>query len=420
VTRRLKPILVFLLLGFVLTVAVSMILATWATVWTGGPATATRGDWIVTAQWNPGGMQVISSRTATWKNAAWNPAQATGAPDTLIAGDMSTAWAPSTSNGQGEWLLLEYDEPIAPRFVDVHESFRPGALTRVTLVKDDGEEVEAWSGEDPTSPSASIGVSHIPVQVAGGGPTPAVRLVKLYVGRSGLAGWNEIDAVAMIDAQGQTHWAVDASASSWYGQANYGLNSSSSGVPETLIPPWSGLSKPQRGPRGKSGVGEEVGVEAHGWPMLALYGYFDPHKAASAALGPMTVGSRLGYGSTAATPSGLGFSTGSYIAMPAASAGASKPVLPWRPIWPGLAADTALYAAALWLLWAVLTKPRRFFVELSRVRRGCCIACGYDLGYDFRPGCPECGWRRERATGRPARDLIASNAGAGRDSNGEE
>ena len=80
---------------------------------------------------------------------------------------------------------------------------------------------------------------------------------------------------------------------------------------------------------------------------------------------------------------------------------------------------TVLYAAALWLVWAVLTRPRRFFVEVSRVRRGCCIACGYDLGYDLRAGCPECGWRRERAAEIAARDLVGSRAGPGRGANGE-
>jgi hypothetical protein len=41
-----------------------------------------------------------------------------------------------------------------------------------------------------------------------------------------------------------------------------------------------------------------------------------------------------------------------------------------------------------------LTVPRRFLVEVSRLRRGCCVVCGYDVGYDFFAGCPECGWKR--------------------------
>ena len=46
------------------------------------------------------------------------------------------------------------------------------------------------------------------------------------------------------------------------------------------------------------------------------------------------------------------------------------------------------------LIYLTLAVPRRFVLELSRMRRGACLKCGYQLGFDFRSGCPECGWRR--------------------------
>jgi hypothetical protein len=62
--------------------------------------------------------------------------------------------------------------------------------------------------------------------------------------------------------------------------------------------------------------------------------------------------------------------------------------LPLRPIWPGLAADTAFYAGAWWLL---LLAPGRLRRTLRR-RRGRCTRCGYDRA-GLTPGapCPECG-----------------------------
>jgi hypothetical protein len=69
--------------------------------------------------------------------------------------------------------------------------------------------------------------------------------------------------------------------------------------------------------------------------------------------------------------------------------------VPLRPIWSGLAVNTLFYAAIWAGIYAALVVPRRFVREVARFRRGACIACGYDLGYDFIHGCPECGWRRD-------------------------
>jgi hypothetical protein len=148
----------------------------------------------------------------------WGPEQATGPPDTPAAGDFTSAWASLTPDGQDEWLLLEYAEPILPAAVLVHETFNPGALVRVTVFKLDGEEVEVWKGKDPTAQGAGIGVSEIAVDV----PFKTNR-VKLYLDSKVVAGWNEIDAVGLRDAGGKTHWATGADASSTYAEQGGGV-----------------------------------------------------------------------------------------------------------------------------------------------------------------------------------------------------
>jgi hypothetical protein len=92
-------------------------------------------------------------------------------------------------------------------------------------------------------------------------------------------------------------------------------------------------------------------------------------------------------------------------AWPAPAGGASstpsvklKPRLPWRPIWTGFAFDTVVFAVLAAMVYVLAVLPRRFVMEVGRMRRGCCIECGYDLGYDFRAGCPDCGWRRKGGT----------------------
>jgi hypothetical protein len=62
-------------------------------------------------------------------------------------------------------------------------------------------------------------------------------------------------------------------------------------------------------------------------------------------------------------------------------------VLPLRPMWPGLAANTALYASAVWM-----AVPGSLLLRRSlRRRRGQCGGCGYNLRHVDHQACPECG-----------------------------
>jgi len=64
-----------------------------------------------------------------------------------------------------------------------------------------------------------------------------------------------------------------------------------------------------------------------------------------------------------------------------------------RPIWPGFAVNTLLYAALLWLLIPGPFALRRFL----RLRRGLCPKCAYPMGESAV--CSECG---EELPSRPA------------------
>ena len=65
--------------------------------------------------------------------------------------------------------------------------------------------------------------------------------------------------------------------------------------------------------------------------------------------------------------------------------------IPYRPLWPGFAINTIIYATILWLLTLGPFTARR----MIRSKRGRCIKCGYDLRGNIENGCPECGWGRE-------------------------
>jgi hypothetical protein len=143
---------------------------------------------------------------------AWGPEQATGEPDTQMAGDLETAWASLTEDASDEWLMLEYAEPIVPKEIHVYETFNPGAVIKATAFRLDGSEVEVWKGKDPSA-GKDIGVSVLPVK--NGFKTARI---KLYIDSKNVPGWNEIDAVGLKDDKGKMFWATAAAASSTYAQ----------------------------------------------------------------------------------------------------------------------------------------------------------------------------------------------------------
>lgn len=146
------------------------------------------------------------------QGANWGVEQLIGPPDTPGSGDLSTAWASETTDKQPEWIELEYADAVEAVEIEVHETFNPGALTKVSVFDYWGREQAVWQGTDPTSPLALRGKSKIPV--AGGWNT---RRIKLYLDSPNVPGWNEIDAVGLRDASGRVQWAEAATASSAYG-----------------------------------------------------------------------------------------------------------------------------------------------------------------------------------------------------------
>lgn len=145
------------------------------------------------------------------RKRSWGPEQATGPPDTPQAGDFATAWASRTPDDENEWLLLEFPKAVRPSGIYVHETYNPGALSQVSVFDPSGNERFVWGGADPTPPESLQGISWIPFTTSF-----ETRKVKLHLHSVGVPGWNEIDAVALVDPAGNSQWASAATASSTY------------------------------------------------------------------------------------------------------------------------------------------------------------------------------------------------------------
>jgi len=66
-------------------------------------------------------------------------------------------------------------------------------------------------------------------------------------------------------------------------------------------------------------------------------------------------------------------------------------LFPIYPLWRGLFVNSLIYALAL----GVVLSTRRMLLRRSRVKRGCCVKCGYRLIATVAK-CPECGQSRKR------------------------
>jgi hypothetical protein len=159
-----------------------------------------------------------------------------------------------------------------------------------------------------------------------------------------------------------------------------------------LAPAWARLEHVSHEFEAQSVNRDARVIDARGWPLLAL----SSEMEFSSANAPPSLSPSLAVSGGTLTISGASapYGSGGTIVLSTPSAPGVRPPLPTRPVWIGLLVDTVLFALAWWIIWIVLTVPRRFVREVARVRRGACVQCGYDLGFDFIRGCPECGWRR--------------------------
>ena len=392
--RILLRALWFLLLGAAVNVAVAYALGLFVDVsqgrvessgaWTG------RSQWTVTRWSRMGAAYVLSVREP---GDDWSPGQATGPPDTPTGGDQITAWASQTPDGQAEWIILDYAEPVVPKAVRIYEIYGSGAVNKVTVFDADGKEVEAWSGVDPTPRGSKIAISEIPLAPVGF----ATRRVKVYLDSANVPNWNEVDAVGLVGTDDRVHWAVGAEASSTYASSRGGL-SLTGGGPTALAPEWGGLRIPSDDFAARRINREERAIEARGWPALSLYGRVPSARVTAQSPAPGGSGAPVQL-TGAAFISGYLITAGGSGSRPGPAPG--EPPLLVHPIWRWFLFNSAFYAVVLLGLYWALTVPRRFVREVGRMRRGCCVACGYDLGFDFAPGCPECGWRRGSGMTKP-------------------
>ncbi|QDT09132.1 caspase family protein [Planctomycetes bacterium K23_9] len=178
------------------------------------------GHWVyVYPHWyiwqtNIAGEVAVPPNVAPLKNVPhWDAKQMIGRPDTLQPGDQITAWAPGKIDDGKVWAEVDFGEAIVATEIHIYENCSPGAVYQITGFVD-AKEIVLWKGTDPTPASAAMGTSKFALS-----SDVTIDRIRIYVDCKRSAGWNEIDAVALIDRNNKEHWAVDARASCTYNQA---------------------------------------------------------------------------------------------------------------------------------------------------------------------------------------------------------
>lgn len=140
--------------------------------------------------------ETVIDFSSEFSNPSWSANQATGEPDVYPRyGDISSAWASLTPDGQREFIELSYANNTSPiDSIFIFETYNVGAVDLVQVKGVSGNWQTVYSG------TAQSFTNEARVMRIGFARTSfAVKAVRIELNSPAIAGWNEIDAVGISD-----------------------------------------------------------------------------------------------------------------------------------------------------------------------------------------------------------------------------
>jgi hypothetical protein len=140
--------------------------------------------------------ETVINFSSEFSNPSWSAAQTIGEPDTYPNyGDITTAWASQTADGQREFIELSYASNTSPvDSIFIFETYNAGAVDLVQVKGASGSWQTVYSATAQSFPNQSrimrIGFSRTSF---------AVKAVRIELNSPAIASWNEIDAVGISD-----------------------------------------------------------------------------------------------------------------------------------------------------------------------------------------------------------------------------
>ncbi|MCC3159264.1 T9SS type A sorting domain-containing protein [Hymenobacter sp. 15J16-1T3B] len=170
-----------------------------------GAASVCNGDVSLSTTLGANPLRYAASvlRFSSEYSSSWAASMTTGTPDVYPRyGDLSGAWASSAADGTREYLVLRFNNPAPAKRILIWETYNPGAIDTV-FVRNPGS--GAWVPVYTATAAAAGGNSRI-LNINFPLTSFAVRDVRLAINSAAVAGWNEIDAVALSDESATYQW----------------------------------------------------------------------------------------------------------------------------------------------------------------------------------------------------------------------
>jgi hypothetical protein len=128
--------------------------------------------------------------SSQYGDGSYSAAKVLGPPDVASPGsDSANAWCPQTADGANEFIEVAFDAARPLRGLDILETYNPGAVVQVALIRADGTRETVYTGEVSTpggSYRRQLQFTCTDYDVVG---------ARITLDSRSVPGWNEIDAI---------------------------------------------------------------------------------------------------------------------------------------------------------------------------------------------------------------------------------
>jgi len=132
--------------------------------------------------------------SSEYSDSDWSAEQILGPLDTYPQhGDLPTAWASESEDGQSEFIKVGYENPAQITAVKIYETYNPGSVERVEAINEAGNAHSLWQGiaEALHQKNRIFRIDFPPTEYK-------VRAIVIHLDSQQVPGWNQIDAVGVV------------------------------------------------------------------------------------------------------------------------------------------------------------------------------------------------------------------------------